>query len=279
MVKGLRLCLSLSSAPTGDVDRELQAASQAGFDCIELWVPALEAYLGRHPLVWLDLQVRQHKIRSLTLNGLTAPLLDYGEDALVGQAHFMELCAHVDALGGGTIVARPARGGAGDRDRSGEVIRALRAYADMAAPFEVMLAVEFEADSAVPDWQAAQAVVERAAKSNLRLSFSTHKWHESENKPQDLETLKSGQLALVHLDSPLPHGSAPGADSKPSSVGDEAALARTLCEHLAATGFRGPYCTPLSARPGTLLDRARAARQTASDFLAPFYEGQTPPLK
>lgn len=260
------LCLSASRSPTAEIDRELQTASEAGFACVELWAPALETYLARHPLLWLDMQMREHGIHSLVLNGIelvTTTLGADGEAAPISQARFLELCAHLDTLGGGLIVVHPAIGREDQKAGLGETVHALRAYADLAAPFEVLLALECRADSTVPDLNAAQDLVERAARSNLRLALSTREWCASEADPRTLDALGSGLLALVHLDhlpGRPPQGSA-DRQGLPTRVAPDLIL--NLCAHLAAAGFRGPYCIPLTSGPGTPLERARAAREMA----------------
>jgi hypothetical protein len=241
----------------------------------------LEAYLARHPVVWLDMQIRQHGIHRLTVNGLaplsfTRGILD--EDALVDQARFLELCTGLDALGGATIVLHPAAGQRGNRERGREAsLRVLRAYADLAAPFEITLGFEFRADSTAPTLEAAQELVKGAARSNLRLSLSTHEWCASQAKPRTLNALESGQLALVHLDS-LPQSSQPASMHKLLPTEDEPARTLALCAHLAAAGIRGPYCVPTSADGDTPLDRARAARKAAIAYLTPLFVEQQPPL-
>ena len=97
------LCLSANRASSAETDGLLQVAGEAGFSCLELWAPALETYLASHPVVWLDIQMRQCGIYRLIVNGL-APLSTVrgtqDEDTLVSKAQFLELCTHLDALGG-----------------------------------------------------------------------------------------------------------------------------------------------------------------------------------
>lgn len=248
------LCLSTSRSPTAEIDRELQVAGEAGFSCVELWAPALEAYLARYPVVWLDMQLRQHGIRALVLDGLAPLAAEHTEDTLVNQARFLEQCTHLDSLGGGTIVLRPAAGQEENQSRSEANARALRIYADLAAPFEVILAFEFQANSMVPGLSAAHDLVQRVARSNLRLALSVREWAAQGSDPQELEAFDPSQLALVHLDRPL--------DQQPTE--SESDSAQDPCARLAAAGFRGPYCISLPSGPGTLLDRARAARETAA---------------
>ena len=268
------LCLRASHAPDADIERALEIASRAGFSCVELDAPMLEAYLSGHPVVWLDLQLRQHNLYTLLIDGLDRlPAAGAGgpEDLLVHRAHFLELCARLDALGGGTLVLHP---GAGEQTQWPEVsARALRDYADLAAPFEVTLAFEFRAKSQAPDLQAALDLVQRAARSNLRLAISAREWCASGADLRPLEALEPGRLALVRLDA--------APDPAPSPAGEAPDPAQGLYARLAAAGFRGPYCVALPApspeMPDAPGERARAARQAALDLLAPLYQAQPAP--
>lgn len=270
------LCLATSSAPDAEVDRELELAAGAGFTCVELWAPTLDAYLARNLVVWLHLQMQQHGIRRLVINGLEPLGLRYGPDAKdtpVNQARFLELCTHVDALGGGTIVLHPAAGDEANVGGSEAILRLLRTYADLAARFEVVLAFEFRDNSAIPTLDAAHDLIGRAARRNLCLSLSTRKWWVGEVEPRAPDALALRQLALVHLDDPrFPPAQAPAAvESAPARVGADPT--RALCSRLAAAGFRGPYCIPPAPGPGTPLERARAAQQAAWGLLSPLYAG------
>jgi len=288
------LCLSTNHASGIEIDRELQAAGEAGFPCIELWAPSLETYLASHPVVWLDMQMRQHGIHHLIVNGLVPISIVHGtqhEDALVSRARFLELCTHLDALGGAILVLHPAT----ERRKGSEVeletsLRVLRTYADLAAPFEIDLGFEFRADSAVPTLEAAQALVKGAARSNLRLSLSAREWCASQVGPCAPNVLESSQFALVHLDSQLSidiprrqASQAASAGSVPNSAGasptdDEPALTLALCTQLADAGFRGPYCIPISTGTDVLLDRARATYRAATAYVAPLYAERQPPF-
>jgi len=288
------LCLSTDRASSVEIDRELQIAGAAGFSCIELWVPTLETYLASHPVVWLDMQMRQHGIHRLIVDGLVPLSIvrnTQDEDALVSQARFLELCTHLDTLGGAILVLHPATE---QRERSeGEPetsLRVLRTYADLAAAFEIDLGFEFRADSTVPTLEAAQALVKDAARSNLHLSLSAREWCASKVESRVLNNLESSQIALVHLDSQLfPNrprcqpSQATLTDRGPSEAGasptdDEPALTLALCTHLAAAGFRGPYCIPISSGTGAPLDRARAAHRAATEYVAPLYAERQSPL-
>jgi sugar phosphate isomerase/epimerase len=257
------LCLSTSRSPAAEIDRELECAGEAGFSCVELWAPALEAYLTRYPLVWLDMQLRQHGIRTLVINGLSPLPVEQIEDALVSQARFLELCTHLDTLGGGTVVLHPAKKEGSRGHRAPEFEHTLRVYADLAAPFEIILAVEFRVNSIVPDLGTAQALLDRAARSNLRLAFSAREWAAGGGDLEILDAFELGALALVHLDSQTDRQPQAPTGPTQSPAQAEPDLAQDLCARLSTAGFCGPYCIPLSSEPGTPLERARAAQEIA----------------
>ena len=267
------LCLATGPTPDAEIDGELELAAEAGFACVELWAPALDAYLARHPVVGLDLQMQQCGISRLVINGLAPLAIRVGpdaEDTPINQARFLELCTHLDALGGGTIVLHPA---AQEENVGGSeaIRRLLRIYADLAAPFEVTLAFEFRVDSAIPTLNAARDLVGRLARRNLRLSLSAREWRAGEAEPRALDAIVSSPLALVHLDVPhsLPAQTSAAAESSPA--GEELSSTLALCSHLAAAGFRGPYCISAASGAGERLERAQSARQAALDLLASLY--------
>jgi sugar phosphate isomerase/epimerase len=170
----------------------------------------------------------------------------------------------MDALGGGTIVLQPTARRKERSSGSEGIVRALRTYADLAAPFEVVLAFEFRATSSVPNLDAAGETIERVARSNLCLALSTDAWSASRADLDRLDGIEPGTLALLHLDGPI---EAPPADSRQTPTRNESNTLSHICARLAAAGFRGPYCVPLPPEPGTPLERAHAAREWARHVL------------
>jgi sugar phosphate isomerase/epimerase len=299
-VTSYRLCLSESRSPSATLEEDLSIANEAGLTCIDLWSPKLDEYLATYPIVWLDMKLREHQVYPAAVSGVELAVRTTREQDLIDQAHFLELCTHVDALGGGIIVVHPR---VQNRDGHAEVeaasaqivpmtVRALRAYADLAAPFDVHVAFEFRSDaySAVRTLAASQEIVQQVSRSNVGLSLSTLNMYESGVTPEELDALDMGRLKLVHLEgalSPPLRAQEKAGESATCALlphgmpGQEESFLQVICGHLAAYGFRGPYSIACPATqeaddlaPGSQaspLERALEAKQAALDLLTPLY--------
>jgi hypothetical protein len=177
--------------------------------------------------------------------------------------------------------------------------RVLRSYSDLAAPFEVRIALEprVNAHSAVRTLGAAQEVVQGLNRGNVGLAFGIESLRESGAKPEDLGALDVKKLWLVRLESAPPQSppEAGGEAAAPSSVnrrpmslsaavggdsweGGHFERQQAICKRLADKGYRGPYCIQWPApapadghSEDAMVGRARQARQAALEMLTPLY--------
>jgi 2-keto-myo-inositol isomerase len=275
----VQLCLSETRVMNTSLEEDVRAASEAGFTCLDLWAPKLDEYLASYPVTWLDARLREHRVYAVAVSGMEPLSLYASEEQLVIQAHYLELCVRLDALGGGIVVVHP--GACPEAESTAWMVRALRDLSNLAAPFEVRLAFELRADASSSTCSLAlsQEIVQRVARSNVCLALSTFHFHQSGGQPEDLEALDIARLRLVHLE---------GLSDLPLGVsGDEGALSpdhdpiplEAICRRLAAKGFRGPYCVEWPAGQHPLVENARLAHQTALDLLTGLYaQNQKPGL-
>jgi sugar phosphate isomerase/epimerase len=289
MATDIRLCLSEPRATAPSLRDDVRAASEAGFSSLDLWAPKLDDCLATYPLIWLDMHMQEHGVYPLSISGLEPLLWNTREDRLVYQARFLELCTHLDALGGGILVVHLGASSTDDGEpatiRQPPMVRALRDCSDLAAPFEVRVALEFQAGAGSALWtlSASQEVVHSVERNNVGLALGIDQLRESGGKPEDVEALDVKRLWLVRLaaPSPVPPFQWRTEEGRPSdSAGGRllAAFQEALCQRLAARGFRGPYCVrpPEPASSGqrsadALIEGARQARQAALDLLTPLY--------
>jgi len=287
------------------LEEDLRITSKAGLTCIDLWSPKLDKYLATYPIAWLDMKLREYRVYPAAVSGLELAPGATQEDNLVHQAHFLETCTHMDTLGGGTIVVHPQAQAKNEEAEAKAtpaqivpwVVRALRTYSDLAAPFDVHVAFEFRSDarSTVRSLSASQEIVRQVARSNVGLSLNTLDLRRSGVKPEDLEALDVGKLKLVHLEGALPTDQSDRTShSLPAGRGEaampvrsdwdareEGSTLRRICEHLASQGFRGPYCIlcPSDQQADRLvptdqvspLEHVFRVKQAALDLLMPLY--------
>lgn len=240
----MRLCLGMDADSGASLQEQADAAVEAGFRWLDLWVPTLDAYLASYPTVLLASLLQERGLYLGMVSGLPPlPVADsatvqagYGEALpvrepfLLYQARVLALCTDLDALGGGTILVPVARAQAfpGSPFPS-PVERALRILSDLAAPFEARLAVTPSLERSGKDtFEDVAAQVAHANRPNLGVGLDLSKGA----IPASISAAATGRLWAIRL------GAAAWAEGKRSRL-------RALCAELAAAGFDGPCSVSL----------------------------------
>jgi 2-keto-myo-inositol isomerase len=278
----VQLCLSTAHSTGTSLEEDIRIASEAGFTCLDAWAPKLEAYHAAYPVAWLDARMRERKVYLAAVSGLEllppypagSALMgidgDYADDYAVLQAHFLELCSWLDALGGGIVVMRPGllpAGAIGEKAVTAGLVRELQDLAALAAPFEVQIAFEFRgrAGSPVRTLEGSRDLIRLVAQHNVGLALSTVDLSLGGSRPDRIEPLGTSQLKLVHLGDVAGLSLKGSQDEERVLPGQGVVPLPEICKHLAAQGFRGPYSVePPAGQPA---ESAALARQAASDML------------
>lgn len=223
----MQVCLS-ADLP---IERAARVASEAGLRCLDVSAAALEAYLATYPVALLDTTLSQHDLYIAVVSECGPIPVRAGSQGLLLEARFLDICTHLDALGGGVIAV--ARGTSGTVD---QVVRALRALAELAAPFDIRIVLDCSDGEQPPREQvrAGMAIVERVKHSHVGLALDL-------DALADARQLDVERLGAVRV----------GGGTEPRS--EAVAL-------LAALGFGGPVSVRLSA--GTL--SIETVRRTAA---------------
>ena len=276
----MRLCLRVTDAGETPLKEIISLAAEAGFSRLDLSAPVLESYLADFPVTWLDARLQEHGLYVAAISGIElvvaypASLVAPGpnDERLLTQAHFLELCTRLDALGGGLIIAHP--GSHPHRETREQamdtlVVRALRDLSDLAAPFDVQ--VVFEARGTLDGFEssvsASQDIVRRAGRSNIGLALDASHFCIEESTSQVLAALEPGELALVYQGdvtgqftdaANVPNRMLPGCGGVPL---------KALGEFLAPKGFSGLYSVELPRVERLSLSHIVSAREAALALL------------
>ena len=270
----MQLCLSARSSGDASLEGQVQAAAYAGFRCIDLWAPELEAYLDNYPVAFLDATLGKHGVYAAAVSGTEPLLFRTRTESAVIQAHFLELCTRLDALGGGLVLAYPGprhNWMASDSESADWAVHTLRGLADLAAPFDVRVAFEFRAGvhSLVRSLAQSQEIIRRTARRNVGLSLSTVEFHRSGGLPQQLDTVDMEQLWFVHLGDARDACTETVRPEEGTLPGHGDIPLKAICGKLAERGFLGPYGVQVYAPPSDLAEAARAARDAVLEMFMP----------
>lgn len=249
----MRLCLGIGAESSASLQEQADAAVSAGFRWLDLWLPALDAYLASYPSVLLASLLQERGLYVGMVSGLPPlpvggkPALQAGhEPFLLYQARLLSLCIDLDALGGGTILV-PVVQALAESPFPSPTERALRVLADLAGPFEARLAV-----TPLPDENTrggiedVMALVERVKRPNLGLGLDV-----SEGViPTRIPAPAAGRIWAVRL------GTAGWIEDNESQL-------HALCAELAAAKFDGPCSVAPALNATSIGAGARAARHSA----------------
>lgn len=263
----MQLCLASSAESGASLQDQIRAAAEAGIRCLDLSLPALDHYLASYPTVVLVSLLQECGLYVGMISGLPPLPLAEGaglthaqrrsvlthEPFLLFQARLLSLCADLDTLGGGTLlVPLPPTQSSACNPLPAPLERALRALADLAAPFEARLALTpllSEGDRGSSP-AAVAALVERVGRPNLGLGLDLTEG----DLPTEIPAPFSRRLWAVRL------GAAAWGEEQASQL-------RALCTQLALAEFRGPYSVAPVPGASSLVEGTKEAMRHATEII------------
>jgi sugar phosphate isomerase/epimerase len=181
-----------------DKDVEDYAAGACG--AIEIWLGKLESYLDSHSIADAQRILERHAMAAPVASFQGGLLASQGESRRAHWDHFgrrLDLCR---SLGIGTLVVACDIDGPIDNQVIDRARLSLRQAARQAAEFELRLALEFQARSALGNnVQTAASLVAEAAEGNLGICFDVFHYYMGPSKPEDLAALDAKNLFHVQL--------------------------------------------------------------------------------
>jgi len=194
----VQLCLSQTLSLGSDFLDDIQAFAAAGAPAMAVWLTKLEQAVEKYGL--------DHLRQALAARGLTIPaaagqgalLWTTGEQRRLTFEQFQRRLALCQALGIGTVIVAcdfPQGMDAGEVER---VLAQLRQAAQLAASYQVRLALEFQGRAA---WCASLDTLARlltaCEEPNVGINFDVFHYYIGPSKPEDLAWLTRENLFFV----------------------------------------------------------------------------------
>lgn len=254
----------LNGATTGDrvdVEADIRAAAEAGYQFVELRDAKIARYLGAGgSLAGLSAQMRDAGVAGLSINALEDSTLHVGEAFEPILARCRTLCEWAKALDCPYVIAVPsfltADGPPGDSPRpvglaETEVRRrtaaSLRKMTAEAAGFGVRVGFEFLGfpTCSVSTLRAARGVIDDVGDPRLGLVIDAFHFYVGGSQPEDLDGLDASRVFIVHLDDAEAGDPAALADAQRLLPGEGVIPLRALITRLQTAGYRGAYSLEL----------------------------------
>ena len=260
----------LNGATTGervDVEGDIRAAGQAGYQFVELRDSKIERYLAAGgTLAALHARLRDARIAALSVNALEDGTLRSGERLRASLDRLQVLCEWAKALAAPYVVVVPSflpAGGMPDEQVQMQTAAALRAMAGVAGRFNVRLGFEFLGfpTCSVNTVRAARGIIDEVADPRIGLVIDAFHFYAGGSRLEDLDGLDPSRLFIVHLDDAEPGEPATLSDAQRLLPGDGVIPLRGLIGRLQAAGYRGAYSLELFRPEYWTWDPAALARR------------------
>ena len=253
----MNLCLHAGHRASVALDTAIRAAAQAGFVCLNLWAPGLEATLAIHPISWLDDLFQTYGLYPVAISGLEPLSLRPRADYVLFQSYFVDLCSRLDSLGGGLVVVA-LESMADQPGMQAELEGGLQKLSALAIPFDVRIAVDLQGAASSPSPQPylglSKKIVSLPNLPNVGIALNVKQVRLNDKGLDELDALPVEKLWLVDLRD---------------STAQNDPLAKKVCRHLADRGFQGPYSVELVCQENNLEQTIRATRQAALELFQP----------
>lgn len=245
----------LNGATTGDdatIETDIRAASQAGYEFVELRDTKIERYLagGGGTLPRLRARLQDAGIEALSVNALEDATLPVGQQWQVRLSRMRVLCEWAAALGAPYVVVVPSFLSPGGIPEAEVKIRseaALRALSAVAGPLGVRVGFEFlgPPTCSVRTLRAARRIIEDIDDPAVGLVLDAFHFYTGGSRLEDLDGIDAARLFIVHLDDAEPGEPAALTDAQRLLPGQGIINLRALVARLQMRGFQGAYSLEL----------------------------------
>jgi 2-keto-myo-inositol isomerase len=270
----MQSCLNGATTMPYSLQRDIDAAAQAGFEAVELWGAKFDAYLAEHTIAELDEMLRA--------NGLAPAAIDYvgvdlnSPEPLAGALEALKRYGEV-ANGIGCDMLLLVVGGRRPELTKAQTLNYLAKLmlplCDAARRRRLRLALEpLGMDPIVPGPLEALEIIETSKQSNLGISWDFFHFFKSGVPLADIRRMPPHRLYLVHADDAPDRDPATLTDADRVWPGEGAMPLDDYFEILRDFRYDGPVSVEVFSReywqmdPGTI---AREAFESLEEYFTP----------
>ena len=200
----MKLALNGATTMRADLATDLQAASAAGFDYLEIWAAKLRAFLKERSTSVLKDLFAEWGLSPLSINSIEHVTF---RDAAAYESIKQEcedLSSIAAAVGCPCIVVVPGRLPQGGASREGviaESVRVLNELCDIAAKHNVTLAFEFlgQTDCSVPTLDLAAEIVREVGCENLGVVIDSFHFYAGGSTFDMIDALDPKLIQIFHI--------------------------------------------------------------------------------
>lgn len=199
----MKLAINGATTMKADLQTDIEAASQAGFDFIEIWAAKLRKFLKEKTVEDLLELLEKHNLKPYSINSIEHITFRTPEDYEKIKAETQELSEIAEKIGCPYIVVVPGKkpNGLTESEIIDESVKVLNELADIAEPHGVSLAFEFlgQTDCSVQTLGLCNRIVEKVNRKSVGNVLDTFHFYAGNSSFEDIENLRPEKLFIFHI--------------------------------------------------------------------------------
>ncbi|MEJ7847693.1 MAG: sugar phosphate isomerase/epimerase [Pyrinomonadaceae bacterium] len=199
----MKIALNGATTMHADLETDINAAGQAGYDLVELWASKLRTYLTTHSIADLKTMLTENKVEAWSINSIEHITFRTPRDYESIKTQCGELAAIAGELACPYIVVVPGKlpDGATKDEIIDESVRVLNELADIAEPYGVSLAFEFlgQPDCSVQTLDLCNEIVEKVDRMSIGNVIDTFHFYAGNSSFEAIDSMKPEKLFIFHI--------------------------------------------------------------------------------
>lgn len=199
----MKIALNGATTMHADLETDIKAASQNGFDLLEIWAAKLREFLKTKSVSDLKNLLTEANIEPYSINSIEHITFRNAEDYEQIKAETEELSRIAGEIGCPYIVVVPGKlpENATKDEIINESVKVLNELADIAEKYNVSLAFEFlgQTDCSVQTLDLCNEIVEKVNRKNVGNVIDTFHFYAGNSTFEAIDNLKPEKLFIFHI--------------------------------------------------------------------------------
>ena len=199
----MKIALNGATTMRADLETDIKAAGQAGFELIEIWASKLREFLKNKTAADLKKLLEENNLEPYSINSIEHIPFRTAEDYKKIKAETEEFSEIAEEIGCPYVVVVPGKlpADATQEEIVEESVRVLNELGDIAEKHNVSLAFEFlgQTDCSVQTLDFCKEIVEKVNRKDIGLVIDTFHFYAGNSTFKAIETLDPEKLFIFHI--------------------------------------------------------------------------------
>ncbi|MGI8542626.1 MAG: sugar phosphate isomerase/epimerase family protein [Aridibacter sp.] len=199
----MKIALNGATTMHADLETDIKAASEAGYELLEIWAAKLREFLKNKTTNDLKELLEEHDLEPYSINSIEHITFRTAEDYEKIKAECEELCKIAGEIDCPYVVVVPGKlpENATKDEIIDESVKVLNELGDIAEKYNVSLAFEFlgQTDCSVQTLDLCNEIVEKVDRENIGNVIDTFHFYAGNSSFEAIEKMKPEKLFIFHI--------------------------------------------------------------------------------